>query len=252
LPNPGFFGGGGSVTGSPPLPDEPLPDEPLPLLDEPLLDELLPEFDEPLCELEEPLPLLPLVEVPEPLVDDPLLELDEPLLEFDDPLPDPDEPLPLLPPVLAAEGGRPLSSVSVSSQLMLGLIEIASWRVPALITKDCTEAVANVALEPSTVASIDVRLLTSDTVIAFVSPAIPLQVSTPSTSVGVTLIMIRSSSASNPWKCAEGLMNLRARCGWLPRALRLKPNKIWFCTRARNPPVRFSRPIGSPIQRQRQ
>ena len=190
-----------------------------------------------------------------PLEDDPLLEpddplwlLDEPLPELEDPLPEPDEPL-LLGVEPAADGGRPLPSVSVSSQLMLGLMEIASDRVPALMTRDFTESVANVALEPSTLASMDAPLFVSETLMTLVSPAIPLQVSTPSTSVGVTLIMIRSSSASNPWKCAEGLMNLRARCGWLPRDLRLKPNKIWFCTRARNPPVRFSRPIGSPIQR---
>jgi hypothetical protein len=207
-----------------PLLEDPLPevDEPLLLFDDPLLlgDEPLPEFDELLFECEEPLPLL---EVPLPELDGVLLLLDDPLPDFEDPLPDPEEPLPagneplleldepLFPPVFAADGGRPLSSVSVSSHRILGAIEIESVRVPALITSDFTEDVANVALEPSTAASIEAPLLINETLMTFASPEIPLQVKTPSTSVGVTLIITRFSRASNPRKCAEGLMNLRAR-----------------------------------------
>ena len=90
-------------------------------------------------------------------------------------------------------------------------MEIESARVPALMTNPLMEAVENVALEPSTVASTEAPSLVSETVMAFCSPAIPLQVRIPLVSVGVTLSMIRSSNASRPRKCAEGLMNLRAR-----------------------------------------
>ena len=225
--------------------DEPLfeVDEPLLLLEEPvpLLEEPLLEFEEPLPELDGLLPLLdepkPLPDELEPLFDDPLPEVDEPLLlleellpeldeplpEFDDPEPDPDELFPLLdeplpeldgalfPPVFAADGGSPFSSVSVSSHKMPGSMEIESVREPALITSDFTEPVANVALEPSTVASIDVPPLISETVMELLWSSIPLQVKTPLAKVGVTLSIRRFSSASKPWKCAEGLTNLLAR-----------------------------------------
>jgi hypothetical protein len=181
----------------PPLePDDPLPEEPFP---ECFFLDVLPEL---FGDVVEPLP--PDVEPPEP---DPVevdpeefdpeeFDPDEPAepdpdeVDPEDPEEvDPDEPLPSLPvdvpdefgsdgvgvgvgvgvvPPELCGAGAPLPSQRVSGIPRLGSTLMESDRLPASITSDFTCEAANVALVPSTVATTEVALLASSTLIVLV------------------------------------------------------------------------------------
>jgi hypothetical protein len=125
---------------------------------------------------------------------------------------------------------------------------IVSLRVPALITNAFTDAVLNVALTPSTVATIELPLFARATLMVLACPAVPVQVSTPFTSAGVTVSITRFSSASSPLKAAVGIAERRrrffdVRCG-------VTLVKTCFNAETQNPQVRSSRAISSPFTRE--
>ena len=245
-------------------PDEPEPDDPLPLplelplpeLEEPLLDEPLPEPDELLPLLDEPLPELPeLPELPPPSDSSPaLLELplELPVLvpvPVLDPLDDPELPVdweepPEEPPVVMLDGGAPWPSVRVSSILIFESTLIASLRVPALIIRAFTSDVLNVALTPSTVATIDFPSLLSATLMVLVWPVVPVQVRTPPTTLGVTVNMSRDSSASIPLNGAVGPGERRLR---FLDVRSVAVVETCLDAETRNPRVRLTRAIILPL-----
>jgi hypothetical protein len=243
------------------LPDEPLPvlEEPLPLFDEPLpvLEEPLPLLDDPLPVLEEPPPVLddppfePEDPSPSPVLDDPSPVLEEPEPLFDDPLPELLE-LPLEPPVdwedppvVVLDGDAPWPSLRVSSTLILESTLIVSLREPALITRAFTFDASNVALTPSTVATIEFPSVLRAMLMALASPVVPVQVRTPPTMLGVTVNISRDSSASIPSNGAAGPCERRRRFLDVRSGVALV--EICFDAETRIPRVRFTRAINSPL-----
>jgi hypothetical protein len=88
---------------------------------------------------------------------------------------------------------------------------MVSLREPALMTSSLTLDVLNVALTPSTVATMDAPLLASATVMSLACPVVPVQVSTPDANVGVTLSMTRCSRGSSPLNGTADISALRRR-----------------------------------------
>jgi hypothetical protein len=116
-------------------------------------------------------------------------------------------------PLVAGVGGAPLPSVRVWSTLMWGSTVIASCRLPALMTSDCTLAVAHVRLTPSTVAMMEFPLLARAMSMVLACPAVPVQVRTPSARVGATVSKSLDSSDSKLTNAARGRARFRSeRC----------------------------------------
>ena len=249
-----------------PEPVEPEPDEPEPVEPEPdepdELDEPEPDEPEPGSEPEEPDDPL---DDPLPLLDEPPAELPElPELPLEAPEPSPEllEPAPELPldvpevppdweelPVLPLDAGAPWPSVRISSTLIWESTWIVSLREPALITMAVTPDASNVALTPSTVATIEFPLFVRATLMALAWPVVPVQVRTPPTRVGVTVNMSRDSSASSPLKGAVGLGERRRRFFDVGSGAALVETCLG--AEARNPRVRFTRAINSPFSREK-
>jgi hypothetical protein len=244
-----------------PVLDDPPPvlEEPLPLVDDPLpvLEEPLPPLDDPPPVLEEPPPVLddppfePEDPSPSPVLDDPPPVLEEPEPLFDDPLPELLE-LPLEPPVdwedppvVVLDGGAPWPSLRVSSTLILESTLIVSVREPALITRAFTFDASNVALTPSTVATIEFPSVLRAMLMALASPVVPVQVRTPPTMLGVTVNISRDSSASIPLNGAAGSCERRRRFLDVRSGVALV--EICLDAETRIPRVRFTRAINSPL-----
>ena len=260
-----------------PVLEEPVLDEPVledPVLEEPVLEELDPVEVEPV-ELVPVVPVLVPVDLVVPVLEEPVLEepvLEEPVLE--EPvlgvlLPDPVVVLPVLDePVLelvlelpldgvevpvetvgaagvVAVGAAPWPSVRLSSTLICESTLMLSAREPALIIRAFTFDVLNVALTPSTVATIELPLFVRATVMVLVSPVVPVHVRTPPIMLGVTVNMSRDSSASNPLKGEAGLYERRRRFFdvWSSAV----SVEICFDAETRKPRVRFTRAIILPL-----
>jgi hypothetical protein len=218
--------------------------EPLPVLEEPL-----PVLLEPPPVLLDPVPVLvdpaPVLELPAPVLVEPVPVDEEPAPLLEEPLPVLDEPEESLVP------GMPLPSTRVTWQFTPAPSLMESVRVPASMTTACTDPTAKLALEPSTLASMELPSLERETEIMLDCPVYPAQVRTPSRSVGVEESMTRASRASRPRKWLVALTKRRARGPLRRREADLLLKKKLPGMRERNPPVRLSRPIGSPIQKKK-
>jgi hypothetical protein len=184
-----------------------------------------------------------------PVLDEPVLEVPVELLEL--PVDPVDVPLLEVPGLtvgllgVMAVGAAPWPSVRLSSTLICESTVMLSDREPALIISALTDDVLNVALAPSTVATIELPLFAKSTAMVLVSPVVPVQVSTPPTRVGVTESMSRASSSSMPLNGKAGIFERLRRFF----DVRLPPPGAEICLDAetRTLRVRFDRAIILPL-----
>jgi hypothetical protein len=208
----------------------------------------VPVFPVPVVVVPVPVVVVPVVVLPLPV--DPVLELPvEVPLELPELVPvlDPEDVPGLTEGPLGGVtvGAAPWPSVMLSSTLICEATLMLSVRDPALMTMAFTAEALNVALTPSTVATIELSLLASAIVMVLASPVVPVQVRMPPTSVGVTVSIRRDSSASMP---VNGKARLFTRLRRFFDVRRVPPpTEICLDAETRTPRVRFNRAIILPL-----